>query len=194
MCDLRRARQVSLRFPSGQSGSGPWVLGGFCTQNPGTLCLQSLDKQPPKRAWPAPHSQWLLCPGCSLRLSSLTRASSSRLPTQPLVPGLRAAGSGSKRRAFNLFPGQRPLHPKDTASQAGGPEIAMCVRRPGHPSPPASVPDAALWGHDEPTSDGPQRAHCPHTEGLCPPRVAPGRKREACAAPGSLVSSLVPTQ
>ena len=51
------------------------------------------------------------------------------------------------RCAFNLFPGQWPPCPEEAASQAGGPEIALCVR-PGtrlsitaRPLPP----DGPLW-------------------------------------------------
>lgn len=71
----------------------------------------------------------------------------------PLVPGVQAAAWGRcwkwppNRWAFNLFPGQWPLCPEEAASQAGGPEIALCVRpRTGlsitaRPLPP----DASLW-------------------------------------------------
>lgn len=73
----------------------------------------------------------------SQRLWSTFLFTSSLCPThhihRPLVPGIQAAAWSHcwkwppNRCAFNLFPGHWPLCPKEAASQAGGPKIAVYV-------------------------------------------------------------------
>lgn len=97
------------------------------------------------------------------------------------------------RCAFNLFPGQWPPCPKEAASQAGGPKIALCMRPwmglsiTARPLPP----DASLWwlaligplGVEtgevalSPRVMAPQRANCNHMEEK-PSALVPGSAKD----------------
>lgn len=103
----------------------------------------------------ASHPPWLLLPGQRLQAPFLDVDSVclAHHTHSPLVPGMQAAAWSHcwkwppNRCAFNLFPGQWPPCPEEAASQAGGPEIALCVRPwlglsiTARPLPP----DASLW-------------------------------------------------
>lgn len=119
------------KTPSDGHRQGPEMTLSFCLAH--TLLL------PGQSPWPA-----FLC-------------SSSLCPThhthRTLVPGIQTAAWSHcwkwppNRCAFNLFPGHWPLCPKEAASQAGGPKIAVYVcpwmglSITARPLPP----DASLW-------------------------------------------------
>lgn len=95
----------------------------------------------------------MLARGCNLYFSAPTACAQLTTHTDPLVPGIQAAAWSQywkwppNRCAFNLFPGHWPLCPKEAASQAGGPKIAVYVcpwmglSITARPLPP----DTSLW-------------------------------------------------
>lgn len=114
-------------------------------------------KQSPEMPLPFCPAHSLLLPGQGPWPAFL--CSNSLCPThhththRTLVPGIQAAAWSHcwkwppNRCAFNLFPGHWPLCPKEAASQAGGPKIAVYVcpwmglSITARPLPP----DASLW-------------------------------------------------
>lgn len=154
----------------------------------------------PEKALPsaqAPPPPQLLLPGQALRAPVLWCGQCAPGSPYTQAPCSRNAGGcleplwkwPPNRCAFNLFPGQWPPCPKEAASQAGGPKIALCVRPwmglsiTARPLPPdVSLCWLALIGPldvetGKPTLSprvmAPQRANCNHME-VRPSALGPG--------------------